>query len=1668
VTRCIAPVIAAAIALGALPLATASPASAAPAAGPRPVQVGSGSYAEFPPASADAGKKAGETVTDLMSMPLDIDPSQAGKPVPTNKWFTNDIVRQWSGNLLSEPLVQSTTAKGVTISYPTTWAAGGSEMKLDASLTVGGTVVTTPGPTDVTVSDFESAASTTGWTRTGDAFATLPVTGTVPGQSTPVTGYVGKGYAGSYTTGKGDGAQGTLTSPAFTVDHRTIAFLIGGGDTKTANEQAQLLVGGKVVLTATGKDAEKLAWAGWDVSAYQGQQAQFRIVDASGGGWGHVMVDQVVASDDDVATVSHRYDDTFTPERSTALRWGDQDYTARLQQTGGSQHMDVTAYRGSPYTWIETEGVTPRITVAADAVITDSAGKALTFPLTTDRFAVTQGGRTFGVHAPANTTFTRSGTVLTVTTPITHLVVSAVPKTGLTLDDLQRTAFAVPRDSRMDYALDQQAGTVSETWTVDTEPLEGTGTDTVVGFLPQFYVDTTTDVGFTPATYDTPQGPLRTAVGSGGFTVTFPFEGLAPMAATPTADGFDLARMTGYVDDYVPHAADKLRNSGGNDTYWTGKELQQAAEYMLIAQQIGDTGAFTALQGLLRTALTDWYTYTPGETAGYFTDYGTWGGLTGFADSYGSDRFNDRHFHHGYFALAAGMLASTDPQFAAQYGEMATQVTRDYANWERGDERFPYFRTFDTFLGRSNAGGFSSEGGENQESSSEAIQSWFGEYLLGTALGNADMQAAGAMGYVTERATVRQTYMDAVGGADASDPHGPSVWPKEFTGPWVGILNDKGPTYGNYFTGDCLWSAGIQWMPTGQELNYLGWDPAFAHKRLTKIFDRREVCQAQMAPGGVSEVLELAAKNRFGVGTYYGGVVTRSDAGMVTALTDAVKRAYLANPGRVTDPSTDNPLVDEATGKLMVTVTSTGLQFPAEYWTAETLPAQFLPPQPPTAEPDAAGKEYMASWPLYDRLVATFTADPAAMEQVYSYDAANYQAGRDAPHAADVIDRMGEALGNVYLGFLAQADPAQYADIADELWRRKSPVATAASMNGLDYWQAMANLGRGTETLDRHTSSPLSQVYRAADGTYTYTVHNPTDTEQSYPAYQGTGAAAKVIGTIRVPARTTLDHQLDAHLDHIAVTAAGTVRTVQRGTTLQLTATGTDQYGATSDLTATRWTVDGGGTVSPTGLFTATTDADPVTVTATSGGQQATYTLRVAPTPVLTALTVTPGSRQLESGGTQQYGVTGADQYGDPADPGTVTWSTTAPGTFAGSTLTGGTSGAGYVTATSATGVTGTAVVSVVAPLSNVATGKKATASTSTGGNTPDKALDGLKDQAHRWESKQGVDDQWWQVDLGASYDVSRIHIDWENAAARTYEVVLSDDPNGATAPLRSVTKADAGPDDLAVSGSGRYLRVHGLTRRTQYGYSILEVGVYGTPSVTAGAATQVLVSPQSSSVLPGRTVQLAAYAFDAAGNGGPLPAAGPATWTTTAGSVTATGTVTAPASGRATVTATVGAASGTATVDAFQQATVPDPTPTPAPTPALVNVALGKPATASSVEWKGTPVAAVDDDRVSTRWSSAWGHDDEWVEVDLGKVTDIARISTNWEDAYATTFRIEVRDSADGAWRQVGDVRTGSKGETAYDVSTSGRFVRVHGLTRADARYGYSLYELGVFAARG
>jgi hypothetical protein len=127
----------------------------------------------------------------------------------------------------------------------------------------------------------------------------------------------------------------------------------------------------------------------------------------------------------------------------------------------------------------------------------------------------------------------------------------------------------------------------------------------------------------------------------------------------------------------------------------------------------------------------------------------------------------------------------------------------------------------------------------------------------------------------------------------------------------------------------------------------------------------------------------------------------------------------------------------------------------------------------------------------------------------------------------------------------------------------------------------------------------------------------------------------------------------------------------------------------------------------------------------------------------------------------------------------------------------------------------------------NLARGRPTTASSyQTYQNlVPGNATDG--DLTTRWASDWS-DPQWIQVDLGSSRAFNHVQLVWENAYAKAYTVQTSD--NGTDwRTVYSTTAGDGGVDDLAVGGTGRYVRVNGTQRGTGYGYSLYELGVYGS-----------------------------------------------------------------------------------------------------------------------------------------------------------------------------------------------------------------------------------------------
>ena len=99
-----------------------------------------------------------------------------------------------------------------------------------------------------------------------------------------------------------------------------------------------------------------------------------------------------------------------------------------------------------------------------------------------------------------------------------------------------------------------------------------------------------------------------------------------------------------------------------------------------------------------------------------------------------------------------------------------------------------------------------------------------------------------------------------------------------------------------------------------------------------------------------------------------------------------------------------------------------------------------------------------------------------------------------------------------------------------------------------------------------------------------------------------------------------------------------------------------------------------------------------------------------------------------------------------------------------------------------------------------------------------------------RWSSLFS-DPQWIYVDLGDTYYITSVVLKWEDAYGSAYKVQTAENSSGPWTDIYSTTTSNGGTDDLAVSGSGRYVRVYCTTRATEWGYSLWEFEVYGTNS---------------------------------------------------------------------------------------------------------------------------------------------------------------------------------------------------------------------------------------------
>ena len=94
-----------------------------------------------------------------------------------------------------------------------------------------------------------------------------------------------------------DNQVSNLVTPAFEVKLDYITFLISGGY-EPGKACINLLVDGKVVRTATGRNSDYLEWVAFDVKEFKGKEARVQIVDETTSCFGYITVDCICQSPD--------------------------------------------------------------------------------------------------------------------------------------------------------------------------------------------------------------------------------------------------------------------------------------------------------------------------------------------------------------------------------------------------------------------------------------------------------------------------------------------------------------------------------------------------------------------------------------------------------------------------------------------------------------------------------------------------------------------------------------------------------------------------------------------------------------------------------------------------------------------------------------------------------------------------------------------------------------------------------------------------------------------------------------------------------------------------------------------------------------------------------------------------------------------------------------------------------------------------------------------------------------------------------------------------------------------------------------------------------------------------------------------------------------------------
>ena len=503
-------------------------------------------------------------------------------------------------------------------------------------------------------------------------------------------------------------------------------------------------------------------------------------------------------------------------EFPAALCGGHSDWFVTAVLKEGNASLTTSFGHGSPFVYGMVENGEAVVTFANSATVWSDLEDQSTL-------GVTVNGNHYGLFGSSGSRWDVSddSKFINVDGRYPHFSVAVLPDCQTeTLRLFERYAHSHVTDTRVEYSIADDR--VKAIYRFVCTPREGTESDTIFALYPHQWKYTTKKLS--QMVYGTVRGEMKVGIGD-SFSTSVPIQGALPMLPRE-----GIADRESILDRLKIEATQAKPDFA--DTYWEGKYLGTLASLSGIADAVEAVDLQEAFTHEIRRRLENWFTATAEKEEPVFYYEKNWGTLIGSRPSYESDRLlNDHHFHYGYFIRAAAEVARVDPEWAQEWGPMVRLLIRDIASSNRSDALFPHLRCFDKYAGHSWASGDSNfPDGNNQESSSESLNAWYGLMLWGAATGDQELQDLGVILFNTERTAVEEYWFDVSG----------TNYPNDCPNVALGMVWGGKGAFATWFSSDIDCIHGINWLPFTPASVYMGRHPEYVRRNFERIVSKRK------------------------------------------------------------------------------------------------------------------------------------------------------------------------------------------------------------------------------------------------------------------------------------------------------------------------------------------------------------------------------------------------------------------------------------------------------------------------------------------------------------------------------------------------------------------------------------------------------------------------------------------------------------------------------------------------------------------------------------------------------------------------------------------------------------------------------------------------------------